>query len=642
MPVIGIPTQRLHQMLGKKVEADELLQYLGYLGCDCEGYTSLKRVRCNSCNTVYEMTETEEVQPECDSCRGDLRGNHTEMTPLEVVRMELLAVRPDMFDPGGLSRVLRGYFSVETGAPEYKIEPSTIKLTIDSRVSDKSSYRPCIACAVIENVTFDDDSLKVLMKLQENLHWAIGRNRKHASIGVYDLDTIEPDLTYTVEDPDTFEFVPLGASGLTTEAGEQPRAGAGAETGTAMKLREILSDHPKGKAYAHLLSEHKAYPILKDKRGQVLAMPPIINSDETKVTINSRRLFIDVTGLGQRVVERTLNIMVSSLLENLSGARAVGVELVQPDGGESRITPDFSLQEMTVDISRAQRVIGIEISSQEAVTLFERMRHNAKIDGNNSDLVHVQIPAYRNDIIHEIDLIEDLAIAYGYHNITPTLVPTFTVGKQRHEEIISQKVRTALCGLGYQEVLTLVLTCPEHNDDMMGWERNENVVRVDLPVSSEQTMIRTRLLPGLMATFQHNVIHPLPQRIFEVGDVTIIDPEAETGARDCRFFSCGEVGADIGFEKAKALAEAMLRELNVKWELRPCTEAPFIPGRAAEAWLTTTDAQSSGGGSAGGANGEPVRALLFGEVHPEVLGRYNLQNPAILLEGNLDLLGIRK
>jgi phenylalanyl-tRNA synthetase beta chain len=614
MPVIGIPTNQLHQLLGKEVGAEDLLKYLGYLGCDVEGYTNLKRVRCNVCGMVYEMTETEEVQPECDGCRCDLREHHTEMTPLEVIRMELLAVRPDMFDPGGLARVLRGYLDVEIGAPTYEIGAPAARLQIDGKVQEEKSYRPEIACAVIENITLDHDSLKVLMKLQENLHWAIGRNRKHASIGVYDLDKITTDLVYTTENPDGFSFAPLGAAG----SGEAH----------AVSLREILSDHPKGKAYAHLLEHHDAYPILKDSNGQVLSMPPIINSEETKVTIGSKRLFIDVTGLGRRVVERTLNIIVTSLLENLPGAEVKAVELTGPGADETRLTPDFSHQEMSVDPARATRVLGVDIDGKAAVGLLERMRHDAEFD-TATGLVHVKIPAYRNDIIHEIDLIEDLAIAYGYHNITPTLVPTFTVGSQRPEEMVSDKVRSALCGMGYMEVMTLVLTNHELHDDALGRERSEKVVQVALPVTSEQTMVRTSLLSGLMATFRHNVVHPLPQRIFEVGDVTIIDEESETGARECRHISCGEVATHIGFEDAKALAEALLCELNVKWELRPCDEAPFIPGRAAEAWVLE-----------GSGLDQPVRAMWFGEVHPEVLERFNLQNPAILLEANLDYLGI--
>lgn len=611
MPVIGIPVERLRSLLDTEVSPDQLLEHLGHLGCDVEGYTRLRRVRCNRCGAIVEMTETEEIPPQCDACAGDLREGHTEMSPLEVIRMELLAVRPDMFDPGGLARVLRGYLSVELGAPHYTVGPPALRMTVDPAVRNPDSYRPQIACAVLENVELDPDSLKIVMKLQENLHWAIGRNRKHASIGVYDLDRIEPDLTYTVEDPDGFRFAPLGAEA----AGDE----------YAMSMRQILQEHPKGIAFANLMEGFARYPVLKDSRGQVLSMPPIINSEATKVTGETRRFFVDVTGLGSRVVQRTLNIMVSSLLENIRGTTLRGVELVGPEEGEQRITPDFSMQEMKLSPSRAARTIGVPVSQDEAARLLQRMRHDAEALG--SDSVSVKVPAYRNDILHEIDLIEDLAIAYGYHRISPALVPTFTVGAERAEEVLAERVREILCGLGFMEVMTLVLTSPEAHDDALGRPRSEHVVKIAHPVSSEQTMVRTSLMPGLLATFGHNVTHPLPQRIFEVGDVTLPDPEAETLAREHRRLACGVVAPRVGFEDAKAVTEALLREFGCKLQLRPCNEPPFLAGRAAEAWV-----------DAGPGGGKAVRAIWFGEVHPEVLERFNLQNPAILLEGDIEII----
>jgi phenylalanyl-tRNA synthetase beta chain len=610
MPVIGIPLERLRSLLRAEVSPPELLEHFGHLGCDVEGFTQLARVKCNRCGFVAEMTATEEIPPVCEGCAGDLRAEHTAMEPLDVVRMELLAVRPDMFDPGGLARVLRGYLALETGAPHYELGPAALRVTVDGAVRAPDSYRPEIACAVVENVQLDLDALKVIMKLQENLHWAIGRDRKHASIGVYDLDAITPDLTYTVEDPDAYGFTPLGA------------ASAGPEH--ALTLRRILAEHPKGMAYAHLLGDMRRYPILRDSRGTVLSMPPIINSEVTKVTVASRRFFIDVTGLARRVVERTLNIIVTSLLENLPGARAHAVEIAGPEPGVTRRTPDFGLQEMRIVPSHAARTLGVAVSTGDAVALLRRMRHDAEATG--PDEVRIGVPPYRNDILHEIDLIEDLAIAYGYHRITPSLVPTFTVGAERPEEVVSNRVREMLCGLGFFEVMTLVLTNPRVHDEALGRPSNENTVRVSHPVSSEQSMVRASLLPGLLATLEHNVTHPLPQRIFEVGDVTVLDPAAETLAADRRRLACGVVAARVGFEDIKALAEAILREFGAPSDLRAGGGPPFLDGRRAEVWLVPAK------------GGEPRLAMWFGEVHPEVLERFHLQNPAVLLEADLEVL----
>jgi phenylalanyl-tRNA synthetase beta chain len=609
MPVVGIPVARLRTLMRTELAPDELLRVLGHLGCDVEGYTELLRVRCRGCGAVHEMTATEEVPPGCDHCGAPLRDQCDELPPLEVVRMELLAVRPDMFDPGGLARALRGYLGIETGAPRYTIDPPALAVTVDPSVRDPRSYRPAIACAVVEDVRLDDDALKIVMKLQENLHWAIGRNRKHASIGVYDLDAIEPDLTYTTEDPETFRFAPLGA--------------AGTDAAHAMSLREILTRHPKGIAFAQLLAGHARYPILKDRRGQVLSMPPIINSEATKVRPETRRFFIDVTGLARRTVNRTLNILVTSLIENLPGVRVRAVEVRGPDPGEAWVSPDFAPQPMEIDPAHAARVLGIDITPADAVALLERMRNDACL--TPSGRIAVSVPAYRNDILHAMDLVEDIAIAYGYHNIPPSLVPTFTVGGALPIETLSEHARSLCCGLGFQEVMTLVLTNAALHDELLGREPQTRAVRIGNPVSSEQTMLRTELLPGLLDTFRRNVTHPLPQQIFEMGEVTLLDPAAETGARDRRHLACGVVAGRAGFEDAKAIAEALLREFGRSGTLREVERAPFLPGRAAGVWLDEA------------ATGEP--AMVFGEVHPETLERFGIQNPVVLLETDLELLG---
>lgn len=603
MPVVGIPVERLGALLGRRLDPSELLRHLGHLGCDVEGYTELERVRCRNCGAIHERTASEEIPPTCETCGAELRGNCEPLAPLEVIRMELLAVRPDMFDPGGLARALRGYLGIETGRPDYAVGPPAACLTVDPAVREPRSYRPWIAAAVLENVTLDPDALKIVMKLQENLHWAIGRNRKHASIGVYDFDTVEPELVYTVGDPQKRRFVPLGSPST--------------DERHAMTLREILERHPKGIAFAGLLADHARYPLLTDKTGRVLSMPPIINSEETKVTAASRRLVIDVTGLAERTVQRTLNILASSLCENLPGVQLRAVEIRGPEEAR-RVTPDFTSQAITVSTARAAKALGVDLDPERAAELLRRMRHAVTVQG---ETLAVEVPAYRNDILHEIDLVEDLGIAYGYHNIVPSLVPTFTVGGPRAIENVAERARALLCGLGFLEVMTLLLTSDDVHDGGLGRAPATDAVRVANPVSSEATMLRTSLLPGILETFRRNVTHPLPQQVFEVGEVTRLDPRAETGARDVRHLACGLTSARAGFEEVKAIAEAILREFGRPWRLEALEVSPFLAGRVAQAVLEP---------------GGP--AVTFGEVHPEVLERFGLQNPTVLLEGDLETL----
>ncbi len=616
MPVIGIPLEPLRARLGPDVEADRLLRILEEIGCDVEGYARLKRSRCARCGWVEERTETEETPARCDRCDADHRADPSSIEPLpdlEVVRMELLAVRPDMFDPGGLARALRGYLGIEVGWPDYPMEESGVRVRVDASVRDPRSLRPHIACAVLEGARLDGDRVKVLMKLQENLHWALGRDRKHASIGVYDMAGLDSELVYTTEDPDRYAFVPLGAV-----------------DGKARSLRAILEEHPKGRAYRHLLEGFARYPILRDARGRVLSMPPIINSDETKVRPESERLFIDVTGLGERVVQRTLNILVTSLAENLRDVRIgrVRIEGASDRAGdsartESLVTPDLSPQRATLHVSAASKLIGIDLDAAQAVSLLERMRHRAT--ALDPERIRVEVPAYRNDIMHERDLMEDLAIAYGYHNIVPELLPARTVGRPLALETLTERVREVLCGLGYLEVTTLVLLNDEAHDSMLGLAEDATAVRIDNPISLDQTRLRTRLLPGLLQVLCHNQHEPLPQRIFEVGDVTRLDGQAETKATETRMLAFALISPKAGYTDARAVAESVVREFGAKAGWEPTEEPPFLRGRCARIL---------------GANGDSIGTI--GEVDPEVLERFGFQNPIALGEISIEVLSGRE
>lgn len=616
MPVIGIPLESLRERLGRTLEGDELLRILEQVGCDVEGYARLKRSRCARCGWVEERTETEEPPARCDRCEADHRqdpASLASLSDLEVVRMELLAVRPDMFDPGGLARALRGYLGIETGLPDYPTGESGVVVRVDPSVRDPRSSRPHIACAILDGVRLDGDRVKILMKLQENLHWALGRNRKHASIGVYDMAGLDESIVYTTEDPDAYSFVPLGSADMA------PRS-----------LRGILEDHPKGKAYRHLLDGFLRYPILRDGSGRVLSMPPIINSEQTKVHPESTRLFIDVTGLGERVVQRTLNILVTSLAENLPEARILRVKIegASDRGGsaarsESIETPDLSAQAATLDVVAAARLIGIGIDAPATVSLLERMRHRATIEGQGR--IRVEIPAYRNDIMHERDLMEDLAIAYGYHRIRPELLPARTIGRPLEVETQTERLRDALCGLGFLEVTTLVLQNDETHDLMLGCNVDARAVRIENPISGDQTRLRTRLIPGLLQVLRHNLHEPLPQRIFEVGDVSWLDPEAETGASEHRMLAFAVISPRAGFTDARAVGEAVIREFGAQARWEAADEAPFLSGRCAR---ISTD------------GGEVVG--LIGEIDPEVLERFGFQNPIAIGEVWVDALAGRR
>ena len=355
MPVVGIPLDALHRLVRKKIDKKELFTLLTSLGCDVEGYFEVERFKCAGCGEILELTAEEESPGECLSCGVEFQPGKTMFSigKSDVVRMELLPARPDMFDVGGLARALRGYLGLETGMPSYPLRPSNTSVKVDRSVK---SVRPCIACAVAKGMKLDHDMIRTIMKMQENLHWALGRDRKKASIGVYDLSSLKPDFEYAAYPKKEMKFVPLGGM-----------PGGSIEPAT---LEKILEHHPKGTAYKHLLEGCQAYPILIDSVGQVLSMPPIINSEETKAGMETEDLFIDVTGHDRPSVEKTLNVLVCSLAE--LGAKIETVRIIGTTG--ELITPNLESRKSALIPGHASSLIGIDIPAENCVRLLKKMR----------------------------------------------------------------------------------------------------------------------------------------------------------------------------------------------------------------------------------------------------------------------------
>ncbi len=603
MPVLGIPLDELFARLGETIEPGELEHQLHRFGCSVEGWATVTRWRCPSCGTLSEGGEEAVPPPECEGCGADLRSPATPAAPagqVRVLRMELLAVRPDLFGPEGLARGLRGFLRRESGAPRYRVEPGQWTVDVDPGLAGPGVHRPRIVAAIVRGLTLDDARLRGLMKLQENVHWALGRDRKLASIGVYDLATVAgPALAYRAVDLDALRFVPLGFDPA------QPHA--------ALTPREILQKHPKGTAYAWLLEGNTKAPLLADAKGGVLSMPPIINSEATRVTAGTTDVVIDVTGLADRHIDKALAMVVTSLLEACPGARAETVTVRYADG--TRVTPDLAPHEVLLDPESAGRLIGVRWTATEVAELLGFMRHDAAVaDGK----VRVLVPAWRSDILHPRDLVEDAAIAHGYDRIPPVGLAAATIGLPQPREETAVRARAALAGLGFLEVMTLALTSEEATYRRSGLPDEDRHVTIENPISVEQTMVRVSVVPGLLETLAINLGHPYPQRIGEVGLVVHADPAQETGAAETMVAGFALAGDGLGYADARSALDALLRETGrdaggvsyraLDWPL-------FIPGRGAELLDRA---------------GERIGVL--GEVHPEVLTRFRIIHPVAVAE----------
>ena len=598
MPIVAVGVERLNRLLGGPERGMEaLVEALENLGCDVEDTAEMIQYQCPVCEMLTERLVHEAAPRRCDHCEHEQPRPLLESGRRSVIRLDLLADRPDLFDAGGISRALKGLLGIERGLPRYTVEPGTIRVEVDPALEKPGSYWPNIAAAELELPSLDQEGLRELMRLQESLHWGIGRDRKLCSIGVYDLDSIQPPIRFTRIEPEGRRFVPL-------------------HFGTApMTARQILTEHPKGKAYASLLEGFVAYPLLIDSKDQVLSMPPVINSEETRVHTGTRRLFAEVTGTVEAAVRSALHTLVCSMAE--LGATIRGVRIIRPSG-EEQSWPQIAPRSRSIDLEDARRWLGLDLPDAALADLLQKMRLDVDGSGRN---VTVSYPAFRTDIRHPVDLYADLAIGHGYGSYPMKLVPTMTPSSERPEERISSRVRAALIGQGFWEILSLVQTTAQKHFTRLRLEPGDQHAIIANPKNVEVNIVRCHLLTGILETLEKNRRKAAPQQFFEVGNIVLLAPGTETGTREERRVCFAVLGPEAGYAQIRSTADALCRELGAEPVYSAEVHPTFVSGRCA-----TIDAK--------GRDGLQLRGRL-GELHPEVLERFGLQFPVALAEISL-------
>ena len=544
MPTVEFSLRDLRELLGRELSIDELEEAVLYVKGELEGFDG-------------------------DEVKLDIKDTN----------------RPDLWSVEGIARELRGHLGLEKGLPEIEAEPSGVSLVIDAKVEE---VRPRAIGAVVRGVSLDDSSIRQLIQLQEKIHLTYGRNRRSVAIGVYDYDRLTPPIRYTTVAPDGISFVPLDMEEELTPG-------------------EILEKHPKGREYGHLIKDHPEYPLMIDSAGNVLSIPPIINSSYTgKVTPETKNLFIELTGFEVGRLSPALNVLVAALHDRGGSIKTVRVEY--PD--RVITTPDLAPGEFTLSVDYALRTLGLELSQGEMAELLGRARYSARVKGSNISLLY---PPYRDDILHMRDVVEDIAIAYGLNNMSPEVPRIPTIGGVLPLEEFSDVIREVMIGLGYQEVLTFSLTSKEKLFDKMRLKEHE-ACEIANPVSINWSALRTWLLPSLMEFLASNRHADYPQRVFEVGDVVVPDDEAETRARNVRRLACVLIHRRAGYEEASSVLDALLSTLGVDFRLKAGEHPSFIPGRTARVLL-----------------GEKEIGFI-GEIHPGVLNNWGLRMPAAAFE----------
>ncbi|GAB4313339.1 MAG: phenylalanine--tRNA ligase subunit beta [Promethearchaeota archaeon] len=560
MPALELTFDRLERLLGRKVDVSQLEYDLLWLGLD------LKDVQEDRVKVEYEPN------------------------------------RPDFSSPEGIARALRGYYEMELGLPKFELGTSDVVLEVDPSVN---RVRPYVVAGLVRNVDLEDDEIATLMNIQEALHHVLGRGRKKVAIGVHDFDKVVPPFVYKAIDPDGIKFRPLQM-----EAYE-------------MTPREILEEHPKGVEYAHVLAGAEVYPIIVDANDDVLSFPPIINGHLTTVTEDTRTLFLDLTGTDFSAVNYALNILATCLADMGTLVETVTVKYADPKPPVPEptiVTPDFSTTRWEVDVKFVNSYLGTKLSAKQMVKCLQKVRLGATVHPKKRGKLLVEVPAYRVDLMHPVDFIEEVAIGYNYKNLSLT-TREGGVGSYHPTFELANRARTVLAWAGYLEMFNFILTNSRREFEHVGLTSEESsCVGILNPVSREYDTTRVTLLPGLLWNLQANKHVEKPLRLFEVGDVVLVDGRAETGATREVHAAVVTHWANADFSEARSVLDFFARSLGVfeATKVVPVEHPTFLPGRAGQVRV----------------EGEPVGTI--GEVHPRVLENFELEMPVAAFEVNLE------
>jgi phenylalanyl-tRNA synthetase beta chain len=503
----------------------------------------------------------------------------------DIVRVEYNPNRPDLSSDYGVARALRGLLEIETGMPKFKLAgKSGLSVTVEATVR---KIRPYVIAFVAKNGRLDDETLKQLIMMQEDLHNGVGRKRKKASIGIHNFDVIKFPVTYKTVKGD-HSFRPL----------DEP---------SELSINQILKDLEIGKQYGQILSAFDSYPLIVDRTGLVLSLPPIINGQATKVNDKCRNLFVEVTATDQKSAEDLLAILAITLYE-----AGFEIKTVSIDSGKRKIeTPQMKARVISADMGYVDSILGLALDAKQIITCLKKSRLDAKAVANK---IVCTIPRYRIDISDPIDISEEVAIGYGIYNLEPKFPNSLTTGKKNSLSIYLNAIRETLIGLGMIESLSFLLTSKDVQYKAFGI-LSKDELSVEGSKSTEHEILPNSLVPLLLQSLSYNIHEQYPQELFEIGK-TFVKSYSTIEER----WSIGAVvaHADASYSNVKSRMQALLRSCFGKEAITiASTNHMFMEGRCAEVIF----------------DNKPIGVL--GEIVPNAVENFRLRVPVAAFEINL-------
>lgn len=561
MPTVEVDPDELRRLTGREMDDDELTGDLFALGIELEGRTE---------DGAMEL----EFAPD---------------------RLDRLSVE-------GIARSLRYHYGVDRGVYVPDIAESDWTFIVDESVP---AERPYVSGFVARGLDLSEDSLDSLIQLQEKLHRTIGRQRRKGAIGVHDLTMLKgvdhggnrPSITYRGVPGDEDEFVPLQSDSAYTPA-------------------EVVDSHPIGQQYGHLVENYESYPAIYDELG-LFSLPPIVNGRRTEVDTGTTDLLVELTGTDQWTIDRMGTIIAYAL-----DARGASIEAVDIEYADRTVErPEMTIRTKRVDHDRIERVLGLDLTTDEVIDLAERSGLEAV---SEDDHYEVSIPPYRVDVLHPLDLIDDLGRAYGFNRLEPRYPSVGTIGKRTESTRLEQALRDGLVGLGFEDLLNFHLIGEEANYDRLGLDPGSEhfgggqAARISEPYSEEYELLRTWALPSLLMVLENNTHRRYPQYLAEIGLVAHLDESKPTGVAEHRNVAAVLADPEAGYEDAKTRLQFLAKEHGVDFATPEIAHPSFLEGRVGAIELDGT------------------RCGLIGELHPRVLVEYDLEVPVAAFECRMD------
>ena len=565
----------------------------------------------NLLGTKYDWkTQTELFEKKLTFAKAELDEKPDESEPADkrVIKIELNDTnRPDLWSTGGVTRCLREHEGAShSDYSSFMSYKGNIKDTgdryavVDPALKD---IRPFMVAFVISGKPIDDPMLIDIMQTQEKLAWNFGRKRKSLSMGVYRAAGLKWPVHYEAADPDAVSFVPL-------------------QDDKKQTLREIVENHPKGKDYGWILKDFNKYPVLRDDSGEIMSMAPIINSATLgQIEVGDSELMVELTGDNMENLMLAASIVACDFYD--AGYKILPVKVhheYETGFGKDVVTPYYFQQTTDARLSAINKKLGVNLSKEQVLKALELMGNKISVSEKDSDVVFTVSPApYRNDFLHEVDVIEDVMIGHGLDNFEPVAPSDFTIGRLLPITLYSRKVKNIMSGLGYQEMIFNYLGSKKSYIDNMNVD-SKDVIEIANPMSENYQFIRPSIIASLFEAEAQSGNAVYPHKIFEVGKVAFIEPSENTGTKTIQSLGFLTAANNANFNDAASEVSTLLYYLDHKYEVVETNDPRFIPGRQAGIMV----------------NGK--QAGIFGEIHPQVLENWQVTVPCVAGEIDLEYL----